>query len=55
MQKPQEWIKKVRKNIYQVADSPMSIIIGLKYALSLKGICSAQMAMPVYADLTNMD
>ncbi len=53
MQKLQEWIRKIQKNIYQVADSPMSIIIGLKYALSLKGLCSAQMAMPVYADLTD--
>ncbi len=53
MQELQEWIRKIRKNIYQVADSPMSIIIGLKYALSLKGICSAQMAMPVYVELTD--
>jgi dihydrodipicolinate synthase/N-acetylneuraminate lyase len=53
MQVLQEWIRKIRKNIYQVADSPMNIIIGLKYALSIKGICSARMAMPVYADLTD--
>jgi len=49
----QEWIRKIQKNIYQTVDSPMRLIIGIKYALSLKGICSAQMAMPVYAGLTD--
>jgi 4-hydroxy-tetrahydrodipicolinate synthase len=53
MKELQKWIIKIRKNIYQIADSPMNIIIGLKYALSIKGICSAQMAMPVYNELTD--
>lgn len=48
----QEWIRKIHTNIYQVIDSPARLIIGIKYALSLKGICSEQMAMPVYPDLT---
>lgn len=48
----QEWVRKIQKNIYQAIDSPMRLIIGIKYALSLKGVCSAHMAMPVYEDLT---
>ena len=47
----QEIMKLVDKYIYQVAESPMGIVIGLKYALSLTGICSETMAMPVYNQL----
>jgi len=46
-------MKEMASQIYQVADSPVSIIIGLKYALSVMGICSGQMAMPVYPPLSD--
>lgn len=51
-----EWqalITKVNQNVYLITDSPMNTIIGLKYILSIKGICSEQMAMPVYSPLTD--
>jgi len=49
----QSMMKEMTSQIYQVADSPVGIIIGLKYALSVMGICSEQMAMPVYPPLSD--
>ena len=43
----------VYKYIYEVSGSPMAIILGLKYALSRKGIGSENMAMPVYEEMTD--
>lgn len=51
MKKWQLIINNVYKYIYEVSDSPMAVILGLKYALSSKGICSGNMAMPVYDTL----
>ena len=50
MKKLQSRIQKVQNKIYDALDSPMSIVIGLKYMLSLRGICSSRMAMPVYEE-----
>jgi dihydrodipicolinate synthase/N-acetylneuraminate lyase len=36
-----------------VADSPMGIVIGLKYLLEKRGLCSGYLAMPVYQPLTD--
>ncbi len=44
-------IKMMASKIYKQSNSPVSIIIGIKYALSVLGICSDQMAMPVYKSL----
>lgn len=46
-------INNVYKYIYEVSDSPMAILIGLKYALSVKGIISESLAIPVYDVLTD--
>jgi len=53
IRKWQSIINNVHKYIYEVSGSPMAIILGLKYALSTKGICSGNMAMPVYDELTD--
>ena len=53
MKKWQALIVKVQQHVYDATDSPMGIVIGLKYALSVKGICSDQMAMPVYDELSS--
>jgi 4-hydroxy-tetrahydrodipicolinate synthase len=53
MKKWQNLIIKVQQRVYNLADSPMGIIIGLKYVLSIKDICSPRMAMPVYRELTD--
>ena len=52
VEKWQAWINRVQREIYRAVNSPVQIIIGIKYVLSVKGICSSQMAMPVYAPLT---
>ena len=51
MKKWQALIQKVQNVVYDALESPMSIVIGLKYILSLRGICNPQMAMPVYKPL----
>lgn len=53
MEKWQSVIRKVYHNLYEVHNSPMGIIMGLKYALSKKGICDGNMAMPVYSDFSD--
>jgi dihydrodipicolinate synthase/N-acetylneuraminate lyase len=53
MEKWQSLIRKVYHNLYEVHDSPMGIIMGLKYALSRKGIMDGNMAMPVYSDFSD--
>lgn len=53
MEKWQSLIRKVYHNLYEVHDSPMGIIMGLKYALSRKGIIDGNMAMPVYSDFSD--
>lgn len=53
MEKWQSVIRKLCHNLYEVHNSPMSIIMGLKYTLSKKGICDGNMAMPVYSDFTD--
>ena len=45
-------IRKIQTKLYDVADSPMGIVIGLKYLLAFRGLCSEQMAIPVYETLT---
>lgn len=45
-------ISRVHDSIYSLHDSPMGIVIGLKYALSVRGICSPTMAMPIYGELS---
>ena len=50
----QRVMKDMASQIYNVQDSPVSIIIGLKYALSVMGICSDTMAMPVYPPLSDL-
>lgn len=47
----QEIMKIMGSRVYNQTDSPVSIIIGIKYAMTLRGICSDQMAMPVYKGL----
>ncbi|MFC2116637.1 dihydrodipicolinate synthase family protein [Bacteroidota bacterium] len=53
MKKWQSLIAKVQEHVYDAADSPMGIVIGLKYALSAKGISTDQMLMPVYNKLSD--
>ena len=48
----QKLLERIHSEIYHLIDSPMSIQIGLKYILSPKGLCSPQMALPVYEELT---
>jgi 4-hydroxy-tetrahydrodipicolinate synthase len=53
MHKLQSIINRIYKYIYEIHDSPNNIILGLKYALSLKGICPQQMAMPYYERISD--
>jgi len=53
MENLQEIINKVFEKIYEVNSSHMGLVLGLKYALSVKGICSEYMATPVYDALTD--
>lgn len=52
MQHMQALVKKVHEYIFHLPDSPMGIVIGLKYALSIRGICTPTMAMPIYVELS---
>ncbi len=52
MNRCQQWIERVSGQLYEVPDSPLGIVIALKYALSVRGICSGTMAAPVYNSLT---
>jgi len=45
-------ISRVHDTIYSLHDSPMGIVIALKYALSVRGICTPTMAMPIYGELS---
>jgi 4-hydroxy-tetrahydrodipicolinate synthase len=45
--------RNIQTNLYEVAQSTMGIVIGLKYLLSQRGLCSGQMAMPVYKALSS--
>ncbi len=51
-EKWQAWIHRIQREIYRIVSSPVQFIIGIKYVLSVRGICSQQMAMPVYPALT---
>lgn len=51
-EKWQGLIHRVQQEVYHVISSPAKIILGIKYVLSVKGICSARMAMPIYEELT---
>ncbi len=53
MNKLQRLMRIVNNRVYEAVDSPMSIVIGIKYVLSVMGICSPQMAMPVYTEIGN--
>jgi hypothetical protein len=53
MKRWQDLIDQVHKRVYEISDSPVGYIIGIKYVLFLKGICSPQMAMPVYEELSD--
>jgi 4-hydroxy-tetrahydrodipicolinate synthase len=50
----QSMMKGMASQVYSLSDSPVSIIIGLKYALSVLGVCSSHLAMPVYASLSSL-
>lgn len=52
VEKWQAWINRVQKEVYRAVSSPVQFIIGIKYVLSVKGICSTRMAMPIYHSLT---
>ena len=45
-------VRNIQANLYEVADSPMGIVIGLKYLLEKRGLCSGYLAMPVYQPLS---
>jgi len=49
----QALIDMVYERIYGVPVSPMGIIIALKYALSVRGLCGDPMAVPVYDQMTD--
>lgn len=53
MERYQSLIEKIDQNLYSVVDSSMNTIIGIKYLLSLMGICEAHLAMPVVEELTD--
>jgi len=48
-----EAVRNIQTNLYEVPDSPMGIVIGLKYLLEKRGMCSGNLAMPVYQPLTD--
>jgi dihydrodipicolinate synthase/N-acetylneuraminate lyase len=50
----QEFVNRMYEDVYEVPGSPMGIIIALKYALSVKGICLENMAVPVYDRMTDL-
>lgn len=52
LDRTQEIFRLIQSNLYEVAHSPMGIVIGLKYLLWKRGLCSYQMAMPVYEKLS---
>lgn len=54
LKKLQTLLSKIDRDLYQVADSSLGIVIGLKYLLSLKGLCHDWMALPVYEDLSEV-
>lgn len=45
-------IQMIQQRVFGAAGSPIRIIMGLKFMLSLKGICEEHMAMPVYRELS---
>ena len=47
----QQMIGRIDREIFQVSDSSLGFVIGLKYAMSLRGLCGDTMAMPVYGEL----
>ena len=53
MERIQSAFRKIQTDLYEVADSPMGIVIGLKFLLAQRGLCSSQMALPVYALLSD--
>lgn len=52
MERFQQLVNRIIRDVYRLADSPTGVIIGLKNMLSFKGICGAQMALPVHSQLT---
>ncbi len=50
----QELVDRVRSRLYEIPGSPLGIVIALKYALSVKGIGSGTLALPVYDQLTKL-
>jgi len=52
VKKWQAIIQRLQQAVYHVIHSPMQFVIGIKYLVWEKGICSAQMAIPVYRELT---
>ena len=53
MERIQSAFRKIQTDLYEVADSPMGIVIGLKFLLAQRGLCSSLMALPVYALLSD--
>lgn len=52
MERYQEVIRLIQTKLYDVSQSPMGIVIGLKYLMAKRGLCSDQMAMPVCESLS---
>ena len=52
MERYQEVLQLIQTRLYAVSGSPMGIVIGLKYLLSKRGLCSEHLAMPVYESLS---
>ena len=53
MEKTLAIFRRIQSDLYEVAQSPLGIVIGLKYLLSQRGLCSEHMAMPVYKALSS--
>lgn len=52
MENIQAVLLRIQNELYRVAQSPVGIIIALKHLLCQRGICSEQMAIPVYEALS---
>jgi 4-hydroxy-tetrahydrodipicolinate synthase len=44
-------IRKIDQEVFRVTDSPLGFVIGLKYAMSVRGLCTGTMALPVHSPL----
>lgn len=44
-------IRKIDQEVFRAAASPLGFVIGLKYAMSVRGLCTGTMALPVHTPL----